>query len=901
MEQDFLEVFKNLSLRQTLRDSFEGVTLVKLANARKKGLVKLYISSDHLIPRKDKAEMERIIKNTFFKEDDLNVKIIESYKLSANLSVCGILNAYFESMLYELDEISKVLKNCISRAVFEEVSGDTVKIVLPDKSIIRGREGEILDYLSHVLGERFNREAYFSIEYVPSDEDDNDETLKESYVEHRISDMVATRERERAQQEENLSEAGKKAETTKGGFKKDYPRRDARGRKTSFRPEPAVEEDPDLLYGRLTDRDDTISPISDLVDDYLPVVIQGEIITDIEKRLTKNEKYIISFCITDYTDTVKIKLFSRQETGDELCEKLKKGAFIKVKGIPQTDSYDHELGITSPQYILKWHDFQEKRMDTSLEKRVELHCHTKASDMDGVSDVTDIVKCAYKWGHKAIAITDHGVVSAFTDANHAWEKLYNSECEKCKEKGIPAPDRQDFFKIIYGVEGYLVDDIANAVIDPKGRSFDETYVVFDIETTGFSPVKDRIIEIGAVKIQGGKVTDRFSEFVNPGIPIPYKITKRTSITDDDVANARSIEEVLPEFTAFCLDAVLVAHNAGFDTSFIRENCKRLGLSYDHTVVDTLTVSRAFLTGLHNYTLDTVAAKLGVSLDNHHRAVDDAECTSEIFIKLLDIARERGLTDLDGIAREAVLPVEVIRGLHSFHVIILAKNNIGRINLYSLVSKAHLEYFSTSRHKVPLIPKSEILKHREGLIIGSACEAGELYQALVEERGEDTIADIVNFYDYLEIQPRGNNEFMLRDVKSEKYERFNTEEDLLELNRQIVKLGEEYNKPVVATCDVHFLNPEDEVYRRIIMKGQGFEDADKQAPLYLHTTEEMLEEFGYLGLKKAREVVITNPNMIADMVESISPVRPDKCAPVIENSDELLKTQCYNRAHEMYGH
>jgi len=900
MEQDFLEVFKNLNLRQTLKDSFEGVTLVKLANARKKGLVKLYISSDHIIPRKDKAEMERIIKNTFFKNDDLNVKIIESYKLSGKLSVSSILTAYSESMLYELDELSKVLKNCISRARFEEVSDDTVKIVLPDRSIIRGREGEILDYLSHVLGERFNREAYFSVEYELSDEDDDDEALKESLVEHRISDIVAAREREMSAKAERSGEDGKKNDTPKAGFKKDFPRREARGRKTAFRPEPVTEENPDLLYGRISDGDDEISPISDLVDDYLPVVIQGEIITDIEKRVTKNEKYIISFCITDYTDTVKIKLFSRPETGDELCEKLKKGSFIKVKGIAQTDSYDHELGITSPQYILKWHDFKEKRKDTSLEKRVELHCHTKASDMDGVSDVGDIVKCAYKWGHKAIAITDHGVVSAFTDANHAWEKLYQTECDKCKEKGEPAPDRQDFFKIIYGVEGYLVDDIANAVIDSKGQSFDDTYVVFDIETTGFSPVKNRIIEIGAVKIKDGKVTDRFSEFVNPGVPIPYRISKLTSITDDDVADARSIEEVLPEFTAFCLGAVLVAHNAAFDTSFIKENCKRIGLNYDYTVVDTLTVSRAFLEGLHNYKLDTVAAKLGVSLENHHRAVDDAECTSQIFIKLLDIARERGIKDLDDVARKAVLPVEVIRGLPSFHVIILAKNNIGRINLYTLVSKAHLEYFSTSRHKVPLIPKSEILKHREGLIIGSACEAGELYQALVEERGEDTIAGIVNFYDYLEIQPRGNNEFMLRDIKSEKYERFNTEEDILELNRQIVKLGEEYNKPVVATCDVHFLNPEDEVYRRIIMKGQGFEDADKQAPLYLHTTDEMLEEFGYLGLKKAREVVITNPNMIADMVESISPVRPDKCAPVIENSDELLKTICYNKAHEMYG-
>ena len=497
------------------------------------------------------------------------------------------------------------------------------------------------------------------------------------------------------------------------------------------------------------------------------------------------------------------------------------------------------------------------------------------SDMDGVSDVKDIIKRAKKWGHKAIAITDHGCVQSFPDANHA-------------------VDPKEDFKILYGVEGYLVDDLKETVTNGKGQTFEESFVVFDIETTGFSPINNRIIEIGAVKVVNGQITERFSTFVNPEVPIPFEIEKLTSINDSMVMEADTIEVILPQFLSFVGDAVLVAHNASFDVSFIQENAKRQKIPTDFTYVDTVAVARVLLTNQAKYTLDAVAKTLGISLENHHRAVDDAECTAEIFVKFIAMLKKDGVETLDALNELGKSSVNAIRKLHSYHIIILAKNQTGRINLYRLVSESHLTYF----YKRPLIPKSLIAKYREGLIIGSACEAGELFRALLDGQSEEQLVKIAQFYDYLEIQPIGNNRFM---IESERHRDIQSEEDLINLNKRVVKLGEQLNKLVVATCDVHFLDPEDEVYRRIIMAGKGFKDADEQAPLFLRTTEEMLDEFSYyLGSEKAEEIVITNTNKIADMCDKIAPVRPDKCPPVIENSDQQLTDICYRKAHEMYG-
>ena len=422
---------------------------------------------------------------------------------------------------------------------------------------------------------------------------------------------------------------------------------------------------------------------------------------------------------------------------------------------------------------------------------------------------------------------------------------------------------------------------------------DNSYIAIDLETTGLNPKTERIIEIGAVKVEDGKITDKFSTFVNPKRPIPFRITELTGITDEMVIDSPDIETILPQFIEFIGDAVLVAHNASFDVGFIEQNCKRQKIEADFTYVDTVALARVLLPALNRFKLDTVAKALNISLENHHRAVDDAGCTAEIFVKFVQMLKERELTTLAKVNEFGDLNPDSIKKLPTYHVIILARNDIGRVNLYQLVSASHLVYYN----RRPRIPKSVLNEHREGLIVGSACEAGELYRALLDGKPDETIAKIVDFYDYLEIQPLGNNAFM---VESDKVTSVNSMEDVMDLNRKIVHLGEQFHKPVVGTCDVHFMDPEDEVYRRIIMAGKGFGDADKQAPLYLRTTEEMLEEFAYLGSEKAYEVVIRNTNLIADMIEKISPVRPDKCPPVIENSDQMLRDICYNKAHSMYG-
>ena len=602
------------------------------------------------------------------------------------------------------------------------------------------------------------------------------------------------------------------------------------------------------------------------------VVIRGKILS-VDTREIRNEKTIIIFSVTDFTDTIVLKIFAKNDDVPELLKEISGGKFVRVKGVATIDKFDSELTIGSIVGIKKCADFTTVRMDTSVEKRIELHCHTKMSDMDGVSDVKDIVKRAMKWGHKAIAITDHGDVQAFPDANHT------------------VPSDSDF-KVIYGVEAYLVDDLKGMVTDSQNQDLDADYVVFDLETTGFSPETNRIIEIGAVKVQNGKIVDKFSTFVNPQVPIPFRIEQLTSINDSMVIDAPVIADILPEFMKFCEGCVMVAHNADFDMSFIKKNCQRLDIPCKPTIVDTVALARVLLPNLNRFKLDTVAKALGVSLENHHRAVDDAGCTAEIFVKFIEMLRERGMSTLDEVNAMGTSSVQNVQKMPTYHAIILATCDQGRTNLYKLISLAHIKYY----HRRPRIPKSEFIRYRDGLLIGSACEAGELYRAILNGRPEEEISRLVNFYDYLEIQPLGNNAFLVRDEDSP----VASNDDLIEINKKIVRLGEQFHKPVVATCDVHFLDPEDEIYRRIIMAGQGFKDADEQAPLFLRTTEEMLKEFAYLGSEKAEEVVITNTNRIADMCEKISPVRPDKCPPVIENSDQMLRDICYNKAHKMYG-
>ena len=673
--------------------------------------------------------------------------------------------------------------------------------------------------------------------------------------------------------------AEKKKETVSGKEKGAEKTASAKGRRV---PGPAAErrsfravkksDNPDVIYGR--DPEEATIDIETISGEMGEVTIRGQVLT-MESREIRNEKTILMFNVTDFTDTITVKMFLENDQVPEITGRLKKGGFVKIKGRTTIDKFDHELSIASVQGIKSIGSFVTAREDHAAKKRVELHCHTKMSDMDGVSDASAIIKRAKSWGHPAVAVTDHGVVQAFPEASHTYDAVAD-----------------DDFKVIYGVEAYLVDDLKDIVYGSKGQSIDSDFVVFDIETTGFSPVKDKIIEIGAVRVEKGQITARFSEFVNPRVPIPFRIENLTGINDGMVADAEPIEVILPKFMQFCEGASLVAHNADFDMSFIMRNCELLGIEREFTYADTVGMARFLLPGLNRFKLDTVAKAVGVRLDNHHRAVDDANCTAEIFVKFVAMLKEREIFDLDQLNETGKVSPDTVKKLPTYHAIILAKNDAGRVNLYRLISESHLNYYA----RRPRIPKSLYMKYREGLLLGSACEAGELFRALVRGASDQDIARIVEFYDYLEIQPIGNNAFMLRDEDSPA----NTEEDLQEYNRRIVQLGEQFHKPVVATCDVHFLDPQDEIYRRIIMKGKGFGDADDQAPLYLRTTEEMLKEFAYLGSDKAEEVVVTNTNRIANMIDNLCPLRSGKFPPVIENSDGMLRDICYNRAHEIYG-
>lgn len=903
----FFDVFPALELEQKLKDMLEPVEVERVSSTKRRDFLRIYIVSNRLIEKENILKTENAIKKQLFPGFQMVIKIYEKYHLSSQYNPEKLTEIYRDSILLELREYSPVEYNLFKNADIIFPSENEIKIIIEDSVPARSRSEELGRILDKIYNERCGFETQIEVQYKESkagkhrEEDEQKIAIQVAQITAKAAgDSDGVNGMEKAGTgTETQSPAFAAAQSGIGGTrkangnmnrgsgvrreKKDYT-------KGEFKRALRRSDNPDVLYGR--DFEEDAMPISEIIGEIGEIVIHGKVIS-MDKREIKNEKTILLYDVTDFGDTLTFKIFVSNDQVEEITEEIKPGAFVKIKGMAVIDKFDNELTIGSIFGIKKIPDFTSSRMDSSARKRVELHCHTKMSDMDGVSEAKDIVKRAYQWGHPAIAITDHGVVQAFPDANHVWEDLWKAEKAKRKEAGDKNPDKQDFFKVIYGVEAYLVDDLREIVTGDRGQDFEDTFVVFDIETTGFSPVYNRIIEIGAVKVEKGEIKDRFSAFVNPDVPIPFEIEKLTGINDEMVMDASMIDAVLPQFLDFCGDAVLVAHNANFDMSFIMENCSRLFIKKSFTYVDTVGLARMLLPHQAKHTLDAVAKTLGISLENHHRAVDDAEATAEIFMKFVLTLQKDGLTTLAEINAMGDSNPDIVKKLPSYHAIILAKNDTGRVNMYRLISESHLTYYS----KRPRIPKSLLLKYREGLILGSACEAGELYRALLDGKSDADIARLVNFYDYLEIQPLGNNKFM---IASERVRNINSMEDIVEVNKKIVKLGEQFNKLVVATCDVHFLDPEDEVYRRIIMAGKGFSDSDEQAPLYLRTTEEMLEEFAYLGSDKAEEVVITNTNLIADMVETMAPVRPDKCPPVIPDSDKLLTDICYNKAHELYG-
>ena len=637
---------------------------------------------------------------------------------------------------------------------------------------------------------------------------------------------------------------------------------------------PEEDEDTPLILGRNINIKAPLVKVADLGADDGTVSLKGEVIF-MEDRELKSGKTLLSFDLYDGSSTMTCKAFLDKNNSKKIIGRIKKAKGITIEGNAQMDQFSGELTVMANTIIESEGIKKVVRQDNAEVKRVELHMHTKMSQMDAMTSATDLIKRAMSWGMKSIAITDHGVVQAFPEAH--------------KLLGVNNPD----MKVIYGVEAYLAPDAKQCVTNVKDQDIDTTYCVLDLETTGFSAVTEKITEVGIMKVKNGEVIDEFSCFVNPEKPIPQRVVEVTNITDEMVKDAETIDKVFPKVLEFIKGSVLVAHNADFDVGFLKQNAKNLGYDFDFTYVDTLGLAKKLFPDYKKYKLGKIAENLGIKVLVAHRALDDVDTTVKVFNVMMNMLKERGakkVEDIDTYSENEEAKKEEYKKLKTYHAIILAKNYVGLKNLYKLVSYSHLDYF----YRKPRILKSLYKKYSEGLILGSACEAGELYQAIELGRPDEEIEEIASDYDYLEIQPIGNNQFLIRN------EVVPNEEALRDINRKIVSLGEKLNKPVVATCDVHFMDPQDEIYRRILEAGQKYDDADNQAPLYLRTTEEMLEEFKYLGKEKAYEVVVTNTNKIADMCDQISPISPEKCPPHIPGCEEDIKNIAYKKAHELYG-
>ncbi len=875
----FFEAFDEIDMDSKLYHLFSSVRVKKVSASEAKKIAVIEAESDDIISRRDIEKVEKALKRQLFSSSPyqpvLRIRFISMIESPAKL-----FKSYEKELVNEFKQYHPVEYNAFCVNGFEVEDDSTICITCEDSAVSRDRSGDMEALLVSYMRNRFDRQIRVRFRYVepkkkkktPDYEAYTVETRETSDSREYTEDIHHQERGEHMDSQAAMAEAD--AEKEHRTNDKKYS---GKNKKKRNAPEPG------LVYGRSVEGETTA--IVDLFDGVGEVVIDG-MISKTEVRNTKKENLLLLiYTVTDFTDTIQCKLFIDQEDYDEysIFEFIDKGKFIKTKGkVVFDERFSQEICIMNISGIKEISDFRTPRRDTCEAKRVELHAHTQMSDTDAMTPAGALVKRAYKWGHRAVAITDHGVVQSFPDAEHAY-------------KDIIKGDKDADFKVIYGSEIYLVDDTEETVVNEKGQTLQDSYVVFDLETTGFSPTRCKIIEFGAVKVENGQITDRFSTFVDPHMPIPSRIQNLTKITDDMVQGAPDITEVLPDFMRFCEGCILVAHNARFDHSFIVAKAKEMGAITDYTVVDTVGIARVLYPDMAKATLDAVAKKMKISLENHHRAVEDAEATAQIFVRMIPMLEKRGVTDLKGLFELTHHAPEITKRKPMYHTIVLAKNEVGRVNLYRLISESHLKYYQ----RRPRVPKSLLSELREGLIIGSACEQGELYQAILDDRDEDGIVEIAKYYDYLEIQPLANNAFMIDSDKRESYESINSFEDLQDINKRIVELGDELGKPVCATCDSHFMEPEDEIYREILLAGKKITD-EQQPPLYFRTTDEMLEEFSYLGRDKAMEVVVTNTNLIADMIEVISPVYPGKCPPVIPDSDKMLREICYRKAHQMYG-
>ena len=744
-----------------------------------------------------------------------------------------------------------------------EVSGKNVcvKLALKGADFLLAKKFD--KGLEHLFSNIYNEKFFVSFE----------ESLAENYFE--LLEQKRKKEEEEALKylELQANQEHKKKEQEKIAEKKEEKEVQNSVPVPEQKKEASIEEEKDtpLIMGRSMNLKGDPIKIKDISVDSDKVVIDGELIADtMDSREIKNgEKVILMFNVYDGTSSITCKAFLDTDKFKNISKRIKSSKGLKIDGVAKYDQFAKEITIMANTILETQGTKKEKRVDDAVKKRVELHMHTQMSQMDAVTPCTDLVKRAISWGWNAIAITDHGVVQSFPDAHKLLEKT------------------GDNIKVLYGVEGYFVPDKDPAVFNSRGQGLDTEYCVLDLETTGISYVTEKITEVGIIKYKNGEIIDEFECFVNPEKPIPEKVVEITHITDDMVKDAETIDKVIPKIIDFIGDSVLVAHNADFDIGYLKYNFEKYGYTLENTYIDTLRLAKAIFPDLKKYKLGIIADSLKIKVDVAHRALDDVKTLVEVFKVMIERTKEENGKTIDDFDTKFETD---FKKLPSYHIIIIAKNYVGLKNLYKLVSYSHLNYF----YKKPRILKSILNKYREGLIIGSACEAGELYRAVLTQKSDEEIEAIASYYDYLEIQPIGNDEYLIREGTVQ------GEEDLRNINRKIVEIGEKLNKPVCATCDVHFMDPQDEIYRRILQAGQKYDDADMQAPLYLRTTNEMLAEFDYLGTEKAYEVVVENTNLIADMCEKIKPISPEKCPPHIPGCEQTIKDIAYKKAIELYG-
>ncbi len=829
--------------------SINQCKIEKINLYKKTNKLEIDLKPEEYIAVKELVSFENYLKSRF------NIEIVEiDLKYEDNIEIPTIEASWktiVEYMSYKYP-LTKVLLQNSKIQIQDKLVIVTICVNGVDFLNARGFDKILEDTLKSLYGKTYKVKYIEALKEEEIQKIEQKSKMTEKYeIEKAISEAQAALE----EQEENEKEEKKEVEEQVSS--EDLPQEEP-------------EEKTPLILGRNANIKDTIVKVADISIDSGKIALEGEIINT-DSRELKSGKFLVMFDLYDGTSTITCKAFVEAEKAKAVLGRISDAKGVRISGTAQFDPFAKELGVIANVIVETPGKKKQERQDLAKEKRVELHMHTQMSQMDGMTSATDLIKRAMKWGWKSIAITDHGVVQAFPEAH--------------KLLGRDNPD----MKIIYGVEAYLVPDKTPSVSFPKNQDIDAEYCVLDIETTGLSFRTEKITELGAVIYKNGEVIDEFECFVNPEKPIPQEVVEVTHITDEMVKDSETIETILPKFLEFIGDRIIVAHNADFDVGFIKYNAEKLGIKLENTYIDTLRLAKDLFPDYKKYKLGIIADKLGIKVDVAHRALDDVITLVKVFKVMIDMLKEQGAKKIEDIDELGAGKAD-FKKLPSYHAIILAKNYVGLKNLYKLVSFSHLNYF----YKKPKILKSLYKQYSEGLILGSACEAGELYRAIVAGKSDEEVEQIAKDYDYLEIQPNGNNMFMVRNGTVPDVEA------LQEINKKIVALGEKLGKLVVATCDVHFMDPQDEIYRRILQAGQGYDDADEQAPLYLRTTNEMIEEFKYLGLDKAYELVVTNTNKIADMCEQISPISPEKCPPHIEGCEKEIEDIAMNRAKELYG-